>query len=349
MVGTRVSPTTSILGALGRAMRREVGTFGSLKLNNVFLFVALMAYGAGESGVEPKSVYPFLLFLLTVMLFPLSADPLDKVPPSRLGVWPLTPEQRARLRVASILVSPVLWIGIALLLFKRVRPGIALAFLTAVIGVQAVAFLGRLLLAQTPRGALLRLVPPLPGRLGGLIRNHLRQMLQVLDFYIALIFSAGAVGYRIFAPHPEPEAFPVLSMLAVLALSTYGQVLFGLDRASGGATRYRLFPLHGWEILLSKDIAFLGIAALFTVFVDPLPGMTFALFALAAGHHASVLEKIPLRRWRFSGGRAFIGVVQCAGGFALGMAEHRVSPLFALAGVGAYLGSLMFYGWKLRG
>jgi len=49
---------------------------------------------AHRRGVEPTSVYPFLLFLFFVLLFPLSSDPLDQVPRSRLGLWPITTRER---------------------------------------------------------------------------------------------------------------------------------------------------------------------------------------------------------------------------------------------------------------
>ena len=72
----------AILKAIGRAIRRDLGTFGQLKTNNFFLFIALMIYSAAQSGVAPSSAYPLLLLLFLVMLFPLSSDPLDKVPPA---------------------------------------------------------------------------------------------------------------------------------------------------------------------------------------------------------------------------------------------------------------------------
>src|SRR5206468_2459534 len=82
--------------------RRDVNTFGSLQVNNFFLFIVLIVYAASQSGVEPKSAYPFLLLMLIVMLFPLSSDPLEKVPASRRARWPLSSRQKTALRVASV-------------------------------------------------------------------------------------------------------------------------------------------------------------------------------------------------------------------------------------------------------
>ena len=318
----------TILAALSRAVRRDTGSFSPAGFNNLFFFVGVILLGAFESGVEPKASYPFFLFILLVMMFPLSGDPLDKIPPSRLGLWPLSPRQRIEIRIASILVSPVLWLGVALILFKRIRPAIAIAFLTAVIGVQILATVARAIPHQ--RGGALKMI-----RFGGLIRNHVRQQLQVLDTYVALIFAAGGIFYR------NPDARPILAMFTALTLSTYAQNLFGLDRASRAMVRYQLFPLRGWRILLSKDLAFLLILLVMVLPVDPIPGLTFGFVALAAGHHPN---RIALRRWRFAGGVPFIGVVQCAGGFLLGMAAHRVSAAFLLLALAIYLASLLVYG-----
>src|SRR5215469_13727019 len=92
---------SAILRALGRATRRGLGTFGSIKTNNLFLFTALLGYGAAVSGVKPASSYPFLLFIGILLLFPLSSDPLARIPASRLTLWPLDARQRLALRLGS--------------------------------------------------------------------------------------------------------------------------------------------------------------------------------------------------------------------------------------------------------
>jgi hypothetical protein len=341
-----VARLIAILSALGRAVRRDLGTFRSLKTNNFFLFILLMMYGAGESHVEPKSSYPLLLLLSFVLLFPLSSDPLDKVPPSRLALWPLTQRERITLRLISLALSPVLWFAIVLMFFKRVRPGLAAAFLTAAVGVQIVAAVARGVTARAGAFKPFRFVPRFPGRLGELIRNNVRQMLTVLDMYIAILLSLGGFGYRFLAAHPQPEAFPILSLMVALAMSTYAHGLFGLDLASSATTRYRLLPMRGWEILLAKDIAFLGVLTLLVLPLDPLPGLTFGLFALAVGHHASVFRQVRVRRWRFAGTRVFLGVTQAVGGIILGFAEHEHGAAFLLASAAIYAISLWFYGWR---
>ena len=117
----------AILKALRRAVARDLGTLATIKVNNIFLFVALLIYGALNSGQAPKSAYPFLVLLGFLLLFPLSSDPLGKIPPARLALWPLAAGQRLGLRLASLALSPIAWIGV-LILLKTARPLMALAF-----------------------------------------------------------------------------------------------------------------------------------------------------------------------------------------------------------------------------
>ena len=342
--GRRAVPVLAILNALRRVVGRDLATFRTIKLNNFFLFIALLIGGALESGVEPKSAEPLILLLLLVLLFPLSSDPLQKVPAYRLALWPLTNGQRFALRVASAGLSPVLWLLVPILLVKMARPALGLAFLTAAVGVQGVAMAGRQVGAGAPRWNVLRRVPRFPGKLGGLVGKNLREMLCVLDIYIAVLMSIGGSLYRFFAPHPDPDAFPILALVVALAMSTYAQCLFGLDLTSSAMTRYRMLPLAGWEILLAKDIAFLGVLLVLVLPLDPGPGLTFGLAALAIGHHPSICLPVAQRRWRFTGSRILPGVVQGLGGIALGFAEKQRGVVFLGLGVAAWLISLRLYG-----
>jgi hypothetical protein len=346
-----VTALTAILQALRRAMQRDLGTFGSLKLNNFFLFIALMIWGALQSGVEPKSAEPLLLLLVLILLFPLSADPLQKIPPSRLASWPLKAGQRLALRFASMGFSPVLWMIAAMLLLKRVRPALGMAFLFTMVGVQGVAILGRQAIALSPGFSLLRFVPAFPGRIGGLVRKNLREMFSVLDFYIAALLAIGGTGYRFFAHHPDPEAFPILAMVVALTLSTYGQCLFGLDLTSSAMTRYRLLPLAGWEILLAKDLAYLGLLFVLVLPLGVAPGMTFGLTALAIGHFPSVCLPAAQQRWRFTGSRLLPGVIQALVSVAMGFGEFQQSWLFLPLSIAAFLVSLYLHGryWDRHG
>jgi len=131
----------AILTALRRAVGRDLGTLGTIKVNNLFLFVALLAYGAINTGLPPKSAEPFFVLLGFLLLFPLSSDPLGKIPTARMGLWPLTGGQRLGLRFASLALSPVTWIGV-LILLKTARPLVALGFFGLAAGVQVATALG---------------------------------------------------------------------------------------------------------------------------------------------------------------------------------------------------------------
>ena len=330
-------------------MARDLGTFASIKVNNLFLFVALLMYGALNSGQPPKSAEPFFVLLGFLLLFPLSSDPLGKIPPARLALWPLTSGQRLGLRLASLALSPVTWIAL-LILLKTARPLAALAFCALAAAMQIAVALGRRAALRDPHWNPLRYIPQIPGRIGGLVRKDMREMLSLLDPYAALLMSIGGAAYRLFAAHPDPQAFAIIGLLVALTMSTYAQSLFGLELGSG-MTRYRLLPLPGWQILLAKDIAFLAVLFVLLLPLDPGPGMTFGLAALALGHHSSVLLELPHERWRFTGGRLLpVGALQAVGGMALGFLEHQRGPVVLVPVAVAYLASLYYYGrrWDRR-
>ena len=283
-----------------------------------------MIWGCAVSGVEPKSSYPFLILLGFLLLFPLSSDPLARIPPVRLALWPLAPRDRYTLRLLSLFLSPVLWLTLFLLL--KTAPTLALFFLALAVAMQSV-------LSFSPR---VPWVPPFPG----LIRNNLRQMLSVLDPYLALVITVGGSIYRFATRAPDPAAFPVLAILVALALSTYAQCLFSLD----SLTRYSLLPLPGWRILLAKDLAFLVILLPLVLPLDAIAGLTFGFTALAIGHWPSVSSRLPLHRWRFTGGRIKYGVAQSVLGAMLAVAG-ALGFVIALC---AYLLSLYLCGKRFR-
>lgn len=342
----------AILKALRRAVGRDLGTIQSIKVNNLFLFVALLAYGALNVGQPPKSAYPFFLLLGFLLLFPLSSDPLGKIPAARLALWPLTTAQRLGLRFASLALSPAAWIGM-LILARTARPLAALGFCGLAVAMQAAAALGRHAARRDPHWDLPRHISQFPGRLGGLVRKNVREILSLLDPYAALLLSVGGGLYRVFGRQPDAEAFAIIGLLVALTMSTYAQSLFGLEIGSGmgsGMTRYRLLPLRGWEILLAKDAAFLLVLGALLLPLTEGPGITFGLAALGLGHHSSVLLELPQQRWRFTGGRLLpVGALQAVGGMALGFQEYEHGwPVLALTAIG-YFASLGYYGRRWEG
>jgi len=313
-------------------MRRDLGSFATLKVNNFFLFVLFLSYSNILYHLQPHSAYPFLLLVGFLLLFPMSSDPLAKIPAARFGLWPLDASQRLALRLASVSFSPVFLIAVVLLLLTA--RSLALAFVGLAITMQAA-----IMAAGSPRwNTSMRL--GFPGKLGPLIAAAIRQMLTVLDTYVALLLAIAGCSYRFLFHAPDAAAYPIFALLIALALSTYAQCLFGLD-SSSALTRYRLLPLPLWQILVAKDIAFLGILVVLVAPLSLAAGLTSGLVALVIGRYASVHRRNLQYRWRFTGGRVIVGVPQGVLGFGLGFAAHEVSPVFLAVAAAAYCGSLL--------
>lgn len=98
----------AILGAVWRAFQRGEKSIASLAGNNFFLVAVLFLGKAGS--------FLFLIIGL-VVLFPLSTDPLRKIPPSRLALWPLEKRERWLLRTISPWINPMTWAIAALALW----------------------------------------------------------------------------------------------------------------------------------------------------------------------------------------------------------------------------------------
>ena len=82
----------AILRVLAVAVWRDTKSLQSLATNNFLLFSVYLLEDAG--------LFVYLVLAL-VMLFPLCADPLRKIPRERLACWHLTPGQMGLLRAAS--------------------------------------------------------------------------------------------------------------------------------------------------------------------------------------------------------------------------------------------------------
>jgi hypothetical protein len=331
--------TAAILRALARALRRDQKSIAAVVGNNFFIVTALVLQEAGA----------FLYLILgLVLLFTLSTDPLRKIPVSRLGLWPLERRERWILRAASPWVNPMSWlIGGGAVFVARGKVTVGLWGLCG--GLIAASFvLSALPIA--PRGGIWRRMPRFPGPLNHLVRKNLREMLSTLDFYVALLLSLSALAYRASGMKLPEEALMPLTLLVIVALSSYAQCLFGLDGESG-LERYRLLPVSGWQVLLAKDAAFLVLAVLVTLPLAPLAGFGAALIALAVGHHATVNRQREQIRWRFSAGAPVMeGLMQCAliatAGSSIAHSGWLIGPCAAV-----WAGSVWWYGgqWDTPG
>jgi hypothetical protein len=327
----------AILNAIARTLWRDLRSVQAIQGNNFFWLIALIMYQQPGSGLFP------LVILVVLVILPFTAEPLRKIPPERLALWPLSAGQRIALRVGGILLSPIAWIAAAILIWTgKIEPAVTIIAAAIIFGAISVRL--KRLRARVPQSNLLRLVPSFRGSVGHLFRKDLRQMLCTLDPYIALLLAVSAWTYRLLATAPEPAAFPVLSVMVALALSTYAQSLFGLD-AEPGMMRYRLMPIRGWQLLVSKDLAFMGILGFLVLPLSPLTGIAAGLAALVAGRHHSLAQPSMQPRWRLTSGVLFpIGFVQMLCMVITASAVNGASAYWFLGALLLYAASLWWHG-----
>src|SRR5262249_21940598 len=110
--GTGMARPPAVLKALAKAYRRDWTALQSLTGNNFFLISLFLLRQSGTF------VY---LILGLVLLFPLSTDPLRKIPASRLALWPLTGQERGILRLAGPWINPLTWVLAGLAIWSAGR------------------------------------------------------------------------------------------------------------------------------------------------------------------------------------------------------------------------------------
>jgi hypothetical protein len=293
--------TRAVLAALAKVTRRDRKSIFSFSANNIsYTAVALLFMS------DPGALIFFAIIIALILFFPLTADPLRKIPPDRLLLWPLTAREHWTLRAASVWLNPVIWLLLVLLVWKRV----AFDLWALVAALFALGFVAPWRYFRGRRLAF-RWLPSFPTRLNQLLRKNLREILTTLDFYAALVLAVTAAGFRIVGRLPA-DAFLPLTMLVMLLISTSALSLFGLD-GEGGFTRYRLLPLPGWQILAAKDVIFLLVSVFLTASLKPLAGFAAALLALTVGHGSSIGRHGDERRWRFQTSHSFgVSVTQIA-------------------------------------
>jgi len=234
-------------------------------------------------------------------------------------------------------MSPAFWlIGGAMTLWGGAAAGIVYVLLALMIQILAFGWTFALRASSIEP---LRVVPQIRGQLGGLAQISLRQMLSTLDCYAAMLLCLSGTAYRWLAHAPSAEAFPILSMLVAVALSTVAQQMFGWETA-GSMARYRLLPLAGWRLLLAKDLSYLSITGLLCLPLNVGCGMTFSLVALSLGRWTSIRQPIAQKSWRFTRGNARFGAAQLLAGMLAGLGYARVGPWFLMGAAVLWMGSL---------
>ncbi len=330
----RLSPAWAVLRAIGVASYLELRSLNSITGQNFFFLVLLIAYQQAESAAF------FAIIVGALMFFPLSSDPLEKVPPDRRKLWPLERSDWLAIRIASLFVSPVVWIAA----FIVIRIGWRLAYQLVLLGLAAHA-LSYAYKRWAPHFNLMRFVPAPPGVIGQLMRLHWREMLTTLDPYVGLALAVATTIYR-FSGKLDQDALPIISMVVVVAISTSAQVMIGLD--GWGAQRYQLMPLPGWKILLAKNAAFLVVVLILIAPLEIPASLTAGLAAVAIGNGCATDPTVAQRRWRFTAGVLWpAGALQIFAIFAVGNGVLKYGFPFIGLTVVAWLFSVWWYGRKV--
>ena len=256
-----IANVIALLKALRLASWRDIQSFRSIAGQNFFLFVLLVAYQ------QPESAEFLFVILVLIMLFPLSANVMDKIPSERRTGWPVSGLEWGMVRLGSFAFYPIAWLAILLLLRAGWRIGALAAMGGALL--QVLSGVAKRFVRASPAFSL-RWIPVPPGILGKLMRLQWREMLGTLDPYIAFALMGCTEVYRAFGRRLDPAAAQIISLLVVLAMSTEAQVLFAIDGA--GAERFRQFPLRGWRIILAKDLAFLSLLSVLVLPLDFVSG-----------------------------------------------------------------------------
>ena len=133
MSRTRVE---AVLRALWKALRREQESLMKFPSNN--LYYAAVAFLVMMDPV----VLAFVAVVVGIVLFfPLSADPLRRIPASRFSLWPLSGGERRLVRILSPWLNPMTWVVAAFALWRGVSLGLgALGAAVFLIGFLAPSF-----------------------------------------------------------------------------------------------------------------------------------------------------------------------------------------------------------------
>lgn len=336
-----MAAVTAVLTALFRSAWRSLTGTRSFQGNNLVVVIAFLM--AEEPQDRPSSTAVIYLLVGLLWTLPMSQELTRRIPTARFGLWPLSRAQKAAIHLGNLLLNPLIVIGLLFGLLSRDRAvGMALAMIGLVTPVLVLA--AGLLIRFRPAWSPLLSIPRFPGPLGGLIQSHVRNLLQLLDFYFALFTALGGIAYTRFSLKPDPAAAVVFGHLIVILMSTcaQGQVTFD---AVASETRLRLMPLSRLAILFARDAALLIVTLPLILNFEPIACTAAALTALAIGHRAAVGPPVEQKRWSFSAGQlAPLGVIQIIGLVAVGSAVHNFGwPALGVV-VPGYAASLWYWG-----
>jgi hypothetical protein len=330
----------AVLTIVARSAWRNAGAVGGFLGNNFFAIIVLLM--AEEPVNRPSSTSIFYLAIGLLYAIPLANDLTLRIPAERFALWPLTRSERAIVHAVNLVLNPLLAVAVLFAALSRhgaVRVGLFASGIIAPFAAYALRFAADHV-RRVERLSIVRRIPRFPGRLGGLVQNHVRELLRMLDVYFAAALSIGGLAYRLFNSIPDPRAPLIIGHLIVIMMSTLGQAHLAFD-AEAEWTRHRLVPVSGAAMRLAKDAAWLSIVALLALPYAFLPVAVAAFTALAVGHCAAARPAIEQRRGHFASGNLWpIGIAQILAIAGVGVATYRfglvVAP-FVAAGYGASL------------
>jgi len=329
-----------LIAALGRSALRNLGRFGALAHNNLFVVIALLM--ANEPTDRPSSTAPFYLVIGILCAMPSAGDMARRIPTTRLELWPLRWWERAALRAFNLLLNPMLFVAVAFAALSRDR---AIGGALLIAGLAAPFALSGGRIWRNPP-SLMRLAPSFPGRLGGLVQNRLRELLQSLDVWLAALLSLGGYLYRTLDAHADPMAQVVIGGLVVILLSTLAQANSSFE-AESAVARGLLLPLTGRDVLLARDLAWLVLMLVVGAPCRWVDCLSAGFVALAAGHRTMLAPPMEQTRWQFASGQlAPTGLLQIAGiVLAVSTAQQFGFGVLPVC-VGAWWASLEWFGRK---
>jgi hypothetical protein len=263
----------ALLSLLKKLMLKELGSVSSVRFNN-FLFCILLILSASGGTLKVKfwSTFFFQIVLLAPLLVTFSVDTQHRLPPERAATWPLTGRERLLLSSVSFALNPLFvvlffgylfWMGLAAALFFVL---LALIVHTTVFAVSRLPFKLRIPASLGLSRA--------PFEVGGIAQEMWRELQGTLDFWVALLIAVIGTLYRLFGRAPEPTAFPVLSLVVGIAMSTVAQRMQRLDEGRA-LLRYRLLPIAGWKLLVTQDMTFLIPLAVMVSLLSLRTGVSF--------------------------------------------------------------------------
>ena len=337
---------SAVVGVIARSAWRSARSVGAFLGNNVFAVIVILM--AEEPRDRPSSTALFYLVIGLLYAIPLAGSLTLRIPAERFTLWPLGRLERGIIHAVNLALNPLLAVAVLFAALSR-EPAVAAGLLASGIAAPFAAYALRWIARGVRCGnrfSILQIIPRFPGRLGGLVQNHVREQLRMLDVYFAAAFSIGGFAYRFFDRSADAMATLVIGHLVVIMLSTLAQAHLAFDSDSNN-TRARLFPISGAEMLFAKDAAWLSIVAVLAAWCLSLPVAIAAVAALTAGHCTAARPRIEQRRGHFASGTlAPAGIAQVLAIITAGGATAGFGLPVALLFVAFYAASLFWYGRK---